>query len=343
RNMMTARSCLLQRIVSDISYILAVILQKLTGMTVFEYLKPRLFRPLGIENATWQESPEGVTVAGWGLDITLEDLAKFGQFLLQKGMWEGKQLLSSAWIEEATACHIKIGNPDASWNEEFGYQIWLCEHPGAYNGVGAFGQRYIVIPDKDAVITFYSGSADVSGTLDAIWQKLVPAMADEPLPADQAGQAALAKKAQAVRIAPPKGMYTSPIAQQVSGVGYELSPNYTGIDYIKFDFDPEGDRAVIGFKGDCFGVNIGHDAWEDGKTCVKTADTDTDVTIVYESISCAGAWVGENTYQLRMCFDETSYINTMDITFLPHGVRIHHTRNVSFMESTDLTIVGMKV
>lgn len=323
------------------TYILSVILTKLTGQTVFDYLKPRLFEPLGIDHVSWQTSPEGATVAGWGLDLELEDLAKFAQFLLQKGMWEGRQLLDPQWIEDATSCQVKIGCPTASWNEEFGYQIWLCEHPGAYNGVGAFGQRYIVIPDQDAVIAFYSGADNVDEVVDAIWQEIVPAMTDAPLPADKAAQSALAAKIASLRIAPPAGDYDSPLAGRTDGAAYALSPNYTGLDFLQLRFGEDADRATLGFKGQTFDVEIGHGEWKDGKTCVRTEDTDTDVTIVYESVACAGAWVTPDTYRLVLCFDETSYINTLDITFLTHGVRIRHHRNVSFMESTTLTILGV--
>lgn len=321
------------------TYLLAAIVQKVTGQTVFDYLKPRLFEPLGIENATWQTGPQGVTVAGWGLDICLEDLAKFAQFLLQKGKWKGQQLLDAAWIEDATSCQIHINNPDASWNEEFGYQIWLCEHPGAYRGDGAFGQKYVVIPDKDAVVVFFSGSRNTDAVMDAIWEEIVPAMGEEAA-ADPEAEVALEKKIAGLRIQPPAGAESSPAAAKVSGRRYELSPNYTGFTSLRMDF--ENSRVTLGFGEEEFTLGIGYDGWVQGKTCVKTEDTDTDVTIVYESVSCAGAWVGEDTYRLVLCFDETSYINTMDITFREHGVEIHHTRNVSFMQSTTLRILGFE-
>ncbi len=322
------------------TYILSVIVQKVTGMTVFDYLKPRLFEPLGITNATWQESPEGCTVAGWGLDMSAEDLAKFGLFMLHKGKWQGKQLLDPKWIEDATSCQIKINNPAAKWNEEFGYQIWLCEYPGAYNGLGAFGQFYVVIPDKDAVIVVFSGVADYDRVKEMLFETLVPGLRDDAKH-DLQIEKALAEKIASLRIQPPKGKPSgeSGKAKEVSGRRYELSPNYTGLTSLQFHFG-EHDSITMGFKGKEFTVGIGLDDWVDGKTCVKTKDTDTDVTIVYESVSCAGAWTGEHTYRLILCFDETSYINTMDIDFREHGIVVDHTRNVSFMESTTLRILG---
>ena len=73
--------------------------QKVTGQTVLEYLRPRLFEPLGIENPTWEANKQGISMGGTGLNIRTEDIAKFGQLYLQKGKWKDKQLVPAAWVE----------------------------------------------------------------------------------------------------------------------------------------------------------------------------------------------------------------------------------------------------
>ena len=167
------------------TYLLSCIVQAVTGGRMLDYLTPRLFQPLGIENPTWEQSPQGVDTGGWGLSITIEDLAVFGQFLLQRGQWNGTQIVPAAWIDDATAAHADNGNrPDASIESQqgYGYQFWRCRH-GAYRGDGAFGQLVVVMPEQDAVFVGTGGYADMQPVLDHLWT-LLPAFDQEGPPAD---------------------------------------------------------------------------------------------------------------------------------------------------------------
>src|SRR4030095_1699101 len=109
------------------TYMLAAIVEKTTGMSLLDYLRPRLFEPLGIDNPTWEKSPEGITAGGYGLSVRTEDIARFGQLYLQKGKWRGKQLIPAAWVEEATSFQTSNGsNPRSDWDQGYGYQFWRC-------------------------------------------------------------------------------------------------------------------------------------------------------------------------------------------------------------------------
>ena len=171
------------------TYMLSAIVQKVTGMTVLDYLRPRLFEPLGIERPTWETSPQGITAGGFGLSIRTEDIARFGQLYLQRGKWQGKQLVPEAWIEAATARQTSNGsNPKSDWDQGYGYQFWRCRH-GAYRGDGAFGQYCVVLPEQDAVIVITSGVKDMQSVLNLVWDKLLPAMKPSSLaPDDEAGK-----------------------------------------------------------------------------------------------------------------------------------------------------------
>ncbi len=174
------------------SYTLAAIVTKVTGQTSFDYLKPRLFEPLGIENSEWAASPEGVSMAGGGLKVYTEDIAKLGQLYLQKGKWNGKQLIPEKWVEQATSkqvsndqeSHSKIG---IDWQQGYGFQFWRCTH-NAFRGDGAGGQLCVVIPEKDAVIAITADTGNLQGEMNAIWNHLFPAFQDKALPEDAAGQ-----------------------------------------------------------------------------------------------------------------------------------------------------------
>ncbi len=182
------------------SYTLAAIVTKVTGQTSFDFLKPRLFEPLGIENIEWPSSPEGFSLAGGGLKACTEDIAKLGLLYLQKGKWEGKQLIPEKWIAQATSkqvpndqeSHSKIG---IDWQQGYGFQVWRCTH-NAYRGDGAGGQLCVVIPDKDAVMAITADTGNLQGEMNAIWDHLFPAFQDKAL-ADDAGAQAKLKQATA--------------------------------------------------------------------------------------------------------------------------------------------------
>jgi CubicO group peptidase (beta-lactamase class C family) len=166
------------------TYMLSAIIQKVSGEKVVDYLTPRLFRPLGISNPVWSESPTGINSGGWGLYITTEDMARLGQFYLQKGKWEGEQLLPAAWFDEAIASRInqpavwvKAGTraEDSDYLQGYGYQIWRCRH-NAYRADGANGQFIIVIPEKDAVIALTANINPTQPQLDLVWEYILPAL-----------------------------------------------------------------------------------------------------------------------------------------------------------------------
>ncbi|MFD4957273.1 serine hydrolase domain-containing protein [Microbacterium sp. NPDC058389] len=156
------------------THLLSLIVQTRTGERLLDYLRPRLFEPLGFVDPTWLQSPTGVDAGGFGLSIRPEELAAFGQLLLQRGTWRGRQLVSAAWIDEATAWQVANGQGESDWNQGYGFQFWRCRH-GAYRGDGAFGQYVVVLPEHDAVVAITGGLPDMQQPLDALWAELLPA------------------------------------------------------------------------------------------------------------------------------------------------------------------------
>ena len=176
---------------SPATYMQSAIVQKVTGQTVLEYLKPRLFDPLGIQSPAWASSPQGVSVGGWGLAVRTEDIAKFGQLYLQKGKWNDKQLVPASWIEQATSRQASTGSdPARDWDQGYGFQFWRCRHE-AYRGDGAFGQFCIVLPEQDAVIAITADTKDMQAELNVVWDKLLPAFHAAALPANADEEAKL--------------------------------------------------------------------------------------------------------------------------------------------------------
>ncbi|MDO3408619.1 serine hydrolase [Saccharibacillus sp. CPCC 101409] len=205
---------------SGATYMLSFILQTLTGQKVADYLETRLFAPLGIERKSWQTSPQDVTAGGWGLKLSTEDLAKFGQLYLQRGLWNGERLIPEHWIQQATSKQIANGEGDDSdWTRGYGYQFWVCRH-NAYRADGAFGQFCLVLPDQEAVIVFTSAISRTQELLNAVWTHLLPAMRSEPLPVGDAGKEAAARLRALAYEPEPAG--EAPAGEDWSGRIYRL-------------------------------------------------------------------------------------------------------------------------
>ncbi|MCF0174644.1 MAG: serine hydrolase, partial [Bacteroidales bacterium] len=164
------------------TYLLSAIITKVTGQKTSDYLETRLFKPLGIKDYYWEESPAGITAGGWGLFLTIESFAKAGQFFLQKGQWNGKQLLNSEWFDEATSAQIyqyphqvdpEVGPDD--WHSGYAYQLWRCTH-NAYRMDGAHVQYCIVFPEKNAVVAFFCFHRQKQILMKSFWNHVYPTL-----------------------------------------------------------------------------------------------------------------------------------------------------------------------
>ena len=198
------------------SYMLSAIVQKVTGQNVLTYLGPRLFEPLGIENPTWDASKQGVSLGGFGLHVRTEDIARFGQLYLQKGQWQGKQLVPEAWVAAATSRMMSNGSsPTSDWEQGYGYQFWQSRH--GFRGDGAHGQFCLVLPQYDAVIAITSGTRDMASVMNLVWERLLPAFKPAALPPDAASARKLADKLAVLKLKAPSGTATT--AAGANGAG----------------------------------------------------------------------------------------------------------------------------
>lgn len=190
------------------TYLVSAMVQKATGMTVRDYLIPRLFEPLGMMNAdgtppAWDCCPGGVNIGGWGLWLSCAQIAPFGQCLLQKGVWDGKQVLPPEWLARATVPQIDNANGgprDSEWTLGYGYQFWMCSGD-RYRGDGALSQFCIVDEKRDMVVCCVSGVPDIGKALNCIYDHLFAA-ADMP-PASPETQAELQERLAALSLPVP--------------------------------------------------------------------------------------------------------------------------------------------
>lgn len=170
------------------TYMCSAIVQKVTGEKVLDYLDTRLFQPLHIERPRWDESPQGISCGGWGLFLKTEDMAKMGQLFLQKGVWNGKQLVNADWLKEMSSYQVPsspsgtryemreemgLTKDNNEWVQGYGYQMWMCRH-NAFRADGYAGQYIIVFPERDAVLVLTTSSSLYQPYMDIIWEKLLP-------------------------------------------------------------------------------------------------------------------------------------------------------------------------
>ena len=197
---------------------------------------------LGIEGMDWETSPQGVNSGGWGLRVKTEDMAKFGELYLQKGMWKGKQILPASWIEEATTFKIdqaptmaKASRDSNDWAQGYCYQFWRCRH-NAFRADGAFGQYIIMMPDQDAVVIITGETANMQDELNLVWTYLLPAFKTGPVAANANETAALKQALSALKLPAASSIADPAIVKSISGRNFTLDSNDQKINEVSFSF-----------------------------------------------------------------------------------------------------------
>lgn len=219
------------------SYLLSAIVQRVTGQKTLDYMKERIFNPLHITLVEWEESPEGINTGGWGLRMQVESMAKIGQLLLNKGNWEGKQLISSEWVEEMTSSLQETGMMDT-----YGYHMWRCDYPNAYRADGALGQYIIVAPDEDMVVAITQANTS-NGVAERhlVWNLLRKVRGDS-LP-DTNAYAKLLKAQNAYSLPSPEGKRSPRCLSKLTG--REISLGENGLDWKSMRLESGKDTLRI--------------------------------------------------------------------------------------------------
>jgi CubicO group peptidase (beta-lactamase class C family) len=322
------------------TYMLSAIVQKVTGMTVLNYLKPRLFEPLGIDNPTWVASPQGISAGAYGLSVRTEDIARFGQLYLQKGNWKGKQLIPSAWVEEATARQTSNGSsPNSDWDQGYGYQFWRSRH-NTYRGDGAFGQYCMVIPELDAVVAITSGVRDMQSVMNLVWNKLLPAMKAGHLPENVVDRKKLEAKFASLQVKLPSGDSTKPLTATVSGKWFEFPQNERGIQAVSFDFSSQAPVLTVRTANGNIRTAVGNGTWikvENGfanglEKFLSVPD--------HPLVAASGAWAADDEFDVKLVLYQTPFYSTLRFKFDGDRVLFDSEHNVAFGPTKLSQLVG---
>jgi CubicO group peptidase (beta-lactamase class C family) len=304
------------------TYMLSAILQKVTGEKLLDYLQPRLLDPLGIANAAWETCPQGVNTGGFGLKITTEDIAKFGQLYLQQGSWNGSQLISASWIAEATSKQISNGaGGDSDWTQGYGYQFWLCRH-GAYRGDGAFGQNCIVLSDQDAVIVTTAGVNDLQAVLNKVWTFLLPAMDSQSIPLDEHAVVLLENQLKALKLIPVQIQSQSPKEALISGLVYRLEENDIQSETFSLRFEREEATLIITNPCGEHAIRMGRGEWIAGNSRINQG--------VEQRVASSFTWRDNDTLEITLQLVETPYGETILCRWEDTDLIVERSVNVSF-------------
>jgi len=326
---------------SPATYMLSAIVQKVTGRTVLDYLRRRLFNPLGFKEPTWVSSPQGITAGAYGLSIRTEEIARFGELYLHKGVWNGKQLIPAAWVEQATSVQTSNGSaPTSDWDQGYGYQFWRSRH-NSFRGDGAFGQYCLVIPELDAVVAITSGVRNMQQVMNLVWDKLLPAMKRGRLPENPAARRQLEARLAALKVKFPSGAASSPISVSVSGKWFEFPENDRGITAVSFDFNSTSPAFIVRTATGETRMTIGRDTWTNNR--YKFANgLDRALSVPANPLVAAGgAWTAENTFTVKLVLSETPYYSTLVFRFEGDRVLFDSEHNVSFGPTKLPQLIGV--
>ena len=312
------------------TYMLSAIVQKVTGTTVLDYLGPRLFEPLGFKKPTWVASPQGISAGAYGLSIRTEEIARFGQLYLQKGLWNRQQLIPKAWVEEATALQVANGSsPKSDWDQGYGYQFWRCRH-NAYRGDGAFGQYCIVIPELDAVVAITSGVRNMQSVMDLVWEKLLPTMRASPLPEDAAARRTLEAKLASLIVRLPSGESTAPRAAKVSGKWYEFPENDCRIRAVALDFNSKSPALIVRTSDGEMRTPIGTGSWAKSRGGFANGLDQFLSVPDHPLLAASGAWTSDDVFTVKIVAYETPFYSTLAFRFDGDRLLLDTEHNVAF-------------
>lgn len=281
---------------SGASFMAMAILEKIAEENVLNYLAPRLFEPMGFDDVMWDETPTGIATGGWGIMVRLEDAAKLGLLYLNRGVYDGRRILSENWVEQATQKQADNSeNPDnegLDWRQGYGFQFWRCRH-GAYRGDGAYGQFLITLPQQDAVIAIMSETFDMAALQDVVWDVLLPAF----------------------------DTVSSTIEESINGKQYVLDNNPMGLRSVSFL--TRSDSIEMHFMRnaeDSITLKTGRSDWMDnniylpfGYPTIAIEPTSIQKAFHKQSVRCS--WLEENILFVEWLYLQSPHASSMKCVF----------------------------
>lgn len=283
------------------TYTLGAIVQRVTGQSLTDYLRPRLLDPVGAGEVAWLRDRTGRELGFSGLHATTDVVARLGQLYLNGGAWEGERLLDPEWVAEATRTHIPTGVGVAEedrqdWDQGYGFQFWQCRH--GYRGDGAYGQFCVVLPEQDAVIATTAATENMQALLDLVWEHLLPAFTDGPRPDGQDADAALRERLTRLALPPAPGKPAPPErAEEWSAAEFTpaggVCEAQRGLTSVAVSSGADGWTVALTEDGHRLELSLGDGGWSVGEDPLPTA--------------VSGGWTDADTLTVDVAFLETPH------------------------------------
>jgi CubicO group peptidase (beta-lactamase class C family) len=340
------------------SFMLSAIVQQVTDQTVFDYLQPRIFKPLAIRGIDWDLSPQGINLGMIGLRLRTEDMAKFGQLLLQNGVWNGKQLIPKEWIKEATSFKIQTNIPGkkdslnlSDWGQGYCYQMWR----GRNNSVrldGMAGQFVMLFPDKDAFVVLTANARNTQNELNLVHNYLIPAIkSDKALAVNPDLNDELRKKQSALSLKPTTtaGLSKSEIESKISGKEFDFANNNNNIQSVYFTFNGEDCSFALKRDDNISIIKTGLGSWKMSNILSssllapphivsKSVDANYKILQPIIKVGASYTWTDKNTLELTARFIEESLGSE---TIVCKFSEVNGTINVLIEQKGRMPMMGM--
>ncbi|HKF89417.1 MAG TPA: serine hydrolase, partial [Propionibacteriaceae bacterium] len=289
------------------TFALASVIQRNAGMPLTEYLRPRLFDPLGIGPVGWQTWSSGLEQGFSGLHARTEDIAKLGQLYLQRGRWHDTQLIHEEWVAEASSIKVDTAgelNPD--WRQGYGFQFWMARH--GYRGDGAFGQFCVILPEHDTVIVTTACTMDMQAILDMLWTHLLPGLGVSTADVDTQQERLVARLSDlqlpaCLAETTPKDWHdwaAEPFPLAAAAEGIQVPSTVTSIAVAP---TPDGWEITLIEPSNALSIPVGAGSW--------AVSTPTDSRGDPIPVAASGGWLDDHTLRVEVIFLETPH--RMDI------------------------------
>jgi CubicO group peptidase (beta-lactamase class C family) len=318
---------------SAASYMLSAILTRTSGERLHDYLRPRLFEPLGISGETWDKGPDGINPGGNGLTCRTVDMLKLGILHAQKGLWQGKRLLSEQWIDTATRAHT---------NEGYGYH-WMSGPRRTFCAMGVFGQLLVVFPEHEAALALtgaVNGVNACSGILLPRVHKHFPGIFTESAGDPRAAEERLEARARRVAAAASLPAPGAAPAGRRGQLEYRMEPNPLGVSALQLDFTADTCTLRMVAAEDGQRVTMGLGRWLEGEASVPAPELHHGYEMRRARVVASARWSGPDTLEMTWIFVDSAFRDTVICRFEGEQIRYSRTVNVNSGALSQPAMVG---
>lgn len=314
---------------SAATFMLSAIITKTTGQSTEQYLRTRLFEPLGISGYQWDPGPEGITPGANGLSWKTADSLKLALLHARGGMWEGRRILPEAWVKAVQAQHVP---------QTYGYQWWLGPR-GAFYADGMFYQLAIAFPEQDAALAITAGIPRRSGFNKLVFKHFPAAFGGAAAGAARS-DAQLKARCAGLRLLPPPAMTASPVMSGVSGKAYRFAANADNIASIRFDFTPGDCTFTLTDDRGTHTIRAGLGRAIEGSTTMTGHLLHHEYQPDTMRVSATGEWIDDRTFSMTWSFVETAFRDTVVCRFNGPFLRFDRSVNVNYASTERPTVTG---